>query len=214
MPDSLTGADVDDLPTDRVGFYKVTSYDIAGLLGRDGVLINLPWNVNYGMQLLIDDQSSFWAKRFKSNGTWSAWATLPPAITSSVASGNENAVTSGAVYDELVSGNDWTFIKSGLGTSFMYKKIGNFVCLHINTTNDLKFTANATNMKYSDDTEVVLPSSIIPQQHVNIILIDNSHDTMFHARILNTGVIMAWKNSNYEPQNVASWNADIIYRID
>lgn len=127
---------------------------------------------------------------------------------------NLHSVSSDAVAKALINGSDWTYIKSGIGNAFMYKKIGKFVCLHINTTNDLKFTANATNMKYSDDTEVVLPSSIIPQQHVNIVLIDNSHDTMFHARIFNTGVIRAWKNSVYEPQDIASWNADIIYRVD
>lgn len=126
-----------------------------------------------------------------------------------------HSVTSGAVYNTLINGGSWTYIKSGMGVAFMYKKIGNFVCLHIDTIDyALKFTANTANMQYSDNTEVVLPNSIQPQRHVNIILIDNTHDTMFHARIFNTGVIRAWKNSNYEPQDIASWNADIIYRID
>jgi hypothetical protein len=208
--------DPDNYPTDAVRIYKVRNYSTLSWLGDDGFIITIPWNNNYIFQIAVDDQSNFCAVRSKSQ-TWNSWQKIIKSsdVVDTITSDNPEPVSSSAVYDTLINGGVWSSIKSGMGTSFMYKKIGNFVSLHINTTNNaLKFTANATNMQYSDNTDVVLPNAILPQRDTNIILIDNTHDSMFHARIFGTGVIRAWKNSDYEPQNVASWNADIIYRID
>ena len=208
--------DPDNYPTDAVRIYKVRNYSTLSWLGDDGFIITIPWNNNYIFQIAVDDQSNFCAVRSKSQ-TWNSWQKIIKSsdVVDTITSDNPEPVSSSAVYDTLINGGVWSSIKSDMSTSFMYKKIGNFVSLHINTTNNaLKFTASATNMQYSDNTDVVLPNAIRPQRDTNIILIDNTHDSMFHARIFNTGVIRAWKNSDYEPQNVASWNADIIYRID
>jgi hypothetical protein len=133
----------------------------------------------------------------------------------SVTSGDMHSVTSGAVYSELVSGNAWIYIKPSLGTAFMYKTIGKFVYLHIASTNStLKFIENVSYMRYADGSEVVLPNSIRPSRDTNVVLIDNTFDTMFHGRIYTNGKINVWNNSIKIPTDVVSWTADIVYRID
>lgn len=52
--------------------YRVRNYNI-GWVSNDGFIINIPWNVNFGFQIALDDQSNWVAVRSKSNNAWNDW---------------------------------------------------------------------------------------------------------------------------------------------
>ena len=112
---------------------------------------------------------------------------------------------------------DTGILSSSLG-SIKYKKIGSLVALNITSTNgSLKFTENGGMMKKvieGVETIIYLPEEIRPTTlAVNFPLIDNTFDTIFHARITSNGAITAWNNTLKYVQDVNSWNLSIVYSI-
>ena len=105
-----------------------------------------------------------------------------------------------------------TEIISGANNSIKYRKIGNFVYLHVESQGGtLKFNSSNSAMVKSDNTEVILPSAIIPETFVSIAMIDNSYDTIFHGRLLTNGKIQGWNNSIKDITTINSWQFDVCY---
>ena len=192
-------SDIDNYPIDGVRAYRVAGKSI-GWVANDGVIINIPWsNDRFGAQIAIDDQSNWLAIRTKSQGTWSDWDRIV----------NEEYLKSSWV--------DTGILSSSLG-SIKYKKIGSLVALSITSTNgSLKFTENGGVMKKvieGVETIIYLPEEIRPATlTVNFPLLDNTFDTIFHARITSNGAITAWNNTLKNIQDVNSWNLSIVYSI-
>ena len=55
--------------------YRVRNYNL-GWVSNDGFIINIPWNVNFGFQIALDDQSNWLAVRSKSNDVWNDWTAI------------------------------------------------------------------------------------------------------------------------------------------
>ena len=121
-------------------------------------------------------------------------------------------------YDLNPSWVDTGILSSSLG-AIKYKKIGSLVALHIISTGGaLKITTNGGAMKKvveGVETIVYLPEEIRPTAGfpINFALIDNTFDTVFHARIQGDGTIIAWNNTLKNLQDVNSWNLSIVYSI-
>lgn len=192
-------SDIDNYPIDGVRAYRVTGQSIGWISG-DGFIINIPWSSNrFGAQIAIDDQSNWLAIRTKNQGVWSDWDRIV----------NEEYLKSSWV--------DTGILSSSLG-SIKYKKIGSLVALSITSTNgSLKFTENGGMMKKvieGVETIIYLPEEIRPATLVvNFPLLDNTFDTIFHARITSNGAITAWNNTFKNIQDVNSWNLSIVYSI-
>lgn len=72
----LTDETIDDfLESGYLKWARVANLDI-GLGSKDGLVISIPWNNNYGMQLAFDDSlnQAWW--RSKNNTTWNNWTRI------------------------------------------------------------------------------------------------------------------------------------------
>ena len=140
---------------------------------------------------------------------------LSGVLSGTVAAGDNKAVKSGAVYEKLVNGESWTKINNL--TEIQYKLVGKTVFLHIASLNGvLMFESSGASMKIVSTGEtIILPQSIKPRfEFITFNLQDNSYDTVFHGRITSKGEIKTWRNQYKQPEEVSSWQADVVYRID
>ena len=71
----ITGADLDSLSDTEISIRKVRNYNI-GWGDNDGLVIHIPWSTQYAVQIALDEQSNFMAKRIKDNGVWKDWVIL------------------------------------------------------------------------------------------------------------------------------------------
>ena len=72
---TIQGSEVDGLSGSKLEIYKVSYYNI-GWANGDGLIIHIPWSINFAYQIAMDNQSNWLAVRSKDNGTWRPWKVL------------------------------------------------------------------------------------------------------------------------------------------
>lgn len=139
-----------------------------------------------------------------------------------VIDGDMRLVTSNAVADaideveteleELSTGSAWTKVNNF--DNLIYKKVGNTVFLHLSSSG-VKFPSSGGSLTITATSSVIsLPSEIRPKNIVNVAMLDNTYDNVYHGRINTNGSIVAWDNAARNVNQINSWQFDICYRID
>ena len=73
---NLTASTIDDFHPAELSYANVSSLSNVGLNGSDGIVIWIPYNANYGRQLIFDDTGKAILSRAYNNGTWSSWVNI------------------------------------------------------------------------------------------------------------------------------------------
>lgn len=81
---ALNADTIDDFHPADLAYANVSSLSGIGLAGSDGVLVWIPYNANYGRQIIFDDTTHTILSRTYNQGTWSAWLNLTAEATTSV----------------------------------------------------------------------------------------------------------------------------------
>lgn len=147
----VTGETIDSFRGDNLKHAKVTSYSGAGLSGNDGSVLWIPYNVNWGMQLLFDDDTYLIKKRTYGNGTWSAWKDVDTTYSDVVAGGSSGLMTgsdktklNGIATGAEVNQNAFSNVKVGSTT---IAADGKTDTLELDSSFGIDLTPDATNDK-------------------------------------------------------------------
>ena len=73
---AVTGDTVDDFRASSVNVAPIKSITIPGLGQNDGIIVWIPYSINYGRQLIFDDTTHKVFSRYLSGSTWSGWEAM------------------------------------------------------------------------------------------------------------------------------------------
>lgn len=73
---NLTSSTVNDFHPAELSYANVSSLPNVGLVSSDGILVWIPYNTNFGRQLIFDDTGKTILSRAYNNGTWSDWVNI------------------------------------------------------------------------------------------------------------------------------------------
>lgn len=132
----VTGSTVNDFKGNTFKIARIGSITISGLVDSDGIIMWIPWNNNYGRQLIFDDNTHKTFSRCLNNGTWSAWEAVAMldkadanALMNALDTGSSTPVDADYYISQYVSGGTttttyhrrpmsalWAYIKEKIGS--------------------------------------------------------------------------------------------------
>lgn len=78
---ALNADTIDGFHPAELAYANATRLSGIGLAGSDGILVWIPYNANFGRQIIFDDTNHTILSRYYNNGTWSAWKDMSDADT-------------------------------------------------------------------------------------------------------------------------------------